>query len=138
MELYVAFPHLASEWLNSHQRCKHLLLVGQFPDKKGSVEHDCSYTCYTYDRTAQFIQDQVWLSPFNTLTRTYFHLYKLGSPPSITKDLGKSTSQPRSHDLANTHYIHKVAVKIIFTMSSQLIIQVWVLKPISENNIAFN
>jgi hypothetical protein len=42
--------------------------------------------------------DQVRLSPLNTLTRVYFHLYKSGSPPSVTKDLGKSTSQPRSHD----------------------------------------
>ena len=41
MELYVAFPQLASKWLNSHQRRKHLLLVGQFPNKKGFVEHDC-------------------------------------------------------------------------------------------------
>ena len=36
--------------------------------------------------------------PANTLTRAYFHLYKPGSPPSVTKDLGKSTSQPRSRD----------------------------------------
>ena len=50
------------------------------------------------DRTAQFIQDQVWLSPLNTLTRAYSHLYKPGSPPSVTQDLGKSTSQPRSRD----------------------------------------
>ena len=45
-----------------------------------------------YDRTAQFIQDQVRLSLFRTLTRTYFHLYKPSSPPSVMKDLGKSTS----------------------------------------------
>ena len=51
-----------------------------------------------YDRTAQFIQDQVRLSPLNTLTRAYSHLYKPGSPPSVTQDLGKSTSQPRSCD----------------------------------------
>jgi len=35
------FPQLASEWFNSQQRRKHLLLVGQFPNKKGFVEHDC-------------------------------------------------------------------------------------------------
>ena len=70
---------------------------------------------------------------------TYFHLYKPNSPPSVTKDLGKSTSQPRSHNKANTHHIHRVAAEIMFTMSSQqLIIQVLVSKPISENNIAFN
>ena len=51
-----------------------------------------------YDRTIQFIQDQVWLSPLNTLTCAYFYLYKSGSPSSVMKDLGKSTSQPRSHD----------------------------------------
>jgi hypothetical protein len=28
-------------------------------------------------------------------TRIYLYLYKPGSPPSVTKDLGKSTSQPR-------------------------------------------
>ena len=50
------------------------------------------------DKTTQFIQDQVRLSPLNTLTRAYSHLYKLGSPPSVTQDLGKSTSQPRSRD----------------------------------------
>ena len=44
------------------------------------------------DRTAQFIEDQVRLSPLNTLTRAYFHLYKPGSPPIVTKDLSKSTS----------------------------------------------
>jgi hypothetical protein len=47
------------------------------------------------DRTTQFIQVQVRLSPFNRLTRTYSHLYKPDSPPSVTKDLGKLTSQPR-------------------------------------------
>jgi hypothetical protein len=51
-----------------------------------------------YERTTQFIQVQVRRSPFNTLTRIYFQLYKPGSSPSVTKDLGKSTSQPRSHD----------------------------------------
>jgi hypothetical protein len=34
-------------------------------------------------------------SVFNTLTRTYFHLYKPGSPPSVIKDLGKFISQLR-------------------------------------------
>ena len=53
------------------------------------------------------------------------------------KDLGKSTSQPRPYDLANTHHIHIVAVEIMFIMSSQIIIHVWLLKLISENNIAF-
>ena len=47
---------------------------------------------YTCDRTAQFIQGQVWLSPFNMLMCAHFHLYKPGSPPSVTKDLGKLTS----------------------------------------------
>jgi hypothetical protein len=51
-----------------------------------------------YDKTIQFLQVQVRLSPFNTLTRVYLHSYKPDSPPSVTKDLGKSTSQPRSHD----------------------------------------
>ena len=37
------------------------------------------------DRTVQFIQDQVRLSPLNTLTRAYSHLYKPGSPPSVRK-----------------------------------------------------
>ena len=32
------------------------------------------------------------------VTRTYIHLYKPGSPSSVTKDLDKSTSQPRSRD----------------------------------------
>ena len=64
-------------------------------DAGGSGSHGNDNEC---DRTAQFIQDQVRLSPFNTLTRTYFHLYKPSSPSSVTKDLGKSTSQPRSHD----------------------------------------
>ena len=36
--------------------------------------------------------------PANVLTRAYFHLYKPGSLPSVLKDLGKSTSQPRSRD----------------------------------------
>ena len=54
--------------------------------------------CDLCDRTAQFVQDQVRLSSLNTLTRAYSHLYKPGSPPSVTQDLGKSTSQPRSRD----------------------------------------
>jgi hypothetical protein len=48
------------------------------------------------DRTAQFIQVQAQRFPFNMLMRTY--LYKPGSPLSVTKDLGKLTSQPRSPD----------------------------------------
>ena len=75
--------------------------------------------------------------PFNTLACAYFHLYKPGSPLSVTKDLGKSTSQPRSRDSANTHHIYRVVAEIILQMSSQIIVQVWVSKPISENNIAF-
>jgi hypothetical protein len=39
--------------------------------------------------TTQFIQVQVRLSPSNMLTRTYFHSYKPGSPPSVMTDLGK-------------------------------------------------
>ena len=31
-------------------------------------------------------------------THTHLHSYKPGSPPSVPKDLGKSTSQPRSRD----------------------------------------
>ena len=50
------------------------------------------------DRTAQFIQAQARLPPLNMLARTHLHLYKPGSPSSVMKDLGKSTSQPRSHD----------------------------------------
>jgi hypothetical protein len=34
-------------------------------------------------------------APANTLARTHFHLYKSGSPLSVTEDLGKSTSQLR-------------------------------------------
>ena len=75
--------------------------------------------------------------PANTLTHAYFHLYKHGSPPSVPKDLGKSTSQPRSRDSANTHHIYRVVAEIILQMSSQIIVQVCILKPISENNIAF-
>jgi hypothetical protein len=45
------------------------------------------------------------MPPLNTLTRAYFHLYKPGSLPSITKDLGKSTSQPRSP------YIKQIRIK---------------------------
>jgi hypothetical protein len=56
---------------------------------------NCETYAHVCDRTTQFIQAQVRLSLFNTLTRTYFHLYKPGGPPSVTKDLGKSTSQPR-------------------------------------------
>ena len=72
------------------------------------------------------------------MTHAYFHLYKPGSPPIVTKDLGKSTSQPRLCDKENTHHIHRVAAEIILQMSSQIIVQVWVSKPISENNIALN
>jgi hypothetical protein len=50
MEPYVAFHRLTSEWLDSHQRRKCLPLVGYFPDKKGFVEHDSSYTCYIHWR----------------------------------------------------------------------------------------
>ena len=71
------------------------------------------------------------------LTHTYFHLYKSGSPPSVMKDLGKSTSQPRSHDQPNTHHIHRVAAEIMFTMSSQIIIQVWVSKPVKGKQHSF-
>jgi hypothetical protein len=63
-----------------------------------SVPFDGNEGQHHYDKTTQFIQAQVRLSPFNMLTRTYFHLYKPGSPPSVAKVLGKSTSQPRSHD----------------------------------------
>jgi hypothetical protein len=70
--------------------------------QEGSQERDRSYPLSAgwaeCERTAQFIQVRVQLSPFNMLTRTYFHLYRPGSPPSVTKDLGKSTSQPRSHN----------------------------------------
>ena len=44
------------------------------------------------------------------------------------KDLGKSTSQPRSHDLANTHHICRVAAEIILQLGLQIIVQVWVSK----------
>jgi hypothetical protein len=36
--------------------------------------------------------------PAKHVDTRYFHLYKPGSPPSITNDLDKSTLQPRSHD----------------------------------------
>jgi len=57
----------------------------------GTREAPVPLTGAQCDRTAQFIQVQVRLSPFNTLTRAYSHLYKPGSLASVTKDLGKST-----------------------------------------------
>jgi hypothetical protein len=80
---------------------------------------------YTYvasvscDRTAQFIQDQVWLSPLNTLTCAYLHLYKSGSPLSTTKGLNKSTSQPRLYLIKQIHITY-----IEFT--TKIILQYWV------------
>ena len=71
------------------------------------------------------------------LTRIYFHLYKPGSPPSVTKDPDKSTSQPRSHDYANTHHIHRVAAEIILQMGSQIIVQVWVSNPVKGKQHSF-
>jgi hypothetical protein len=41
-----------------------------------------------------------------TLTRLYRHLYKCGSSSSVTKDLDKSTSQPKSYYIKETTYIH--------------------------------
>ena len=74
-----------------HHGMENWLLMQTFYHGVTNNTHEC-------DRTAQFIQDQVRLSPLNTLTRAYSHLYKPGSPPSVTQDLGKSTSQPRSRD----------------------------------------
>jgi hypothetical protein len=44
--------------------------------------------------------------PLNTLTHTYCHSYKPGSPLSTTKGLNKSTSQPRSY-MIKGYIIHR-------------------------------
>ena len=59
---------------------------------------------YPQDKTWAAPSEVAWPTrssmavPANMLTRAYFHLYKLSSPPSVSKDLGKSTSEPRSRD----------------------------------------
>ena len=63
-----------------------------------AVGHGGANPFVVYRRTAQFVQAQAWLPSLNSLARTHLHLYKPGSPLSVMKELGKSTSQPRSHD----------------------------------------
>ena len=62
------------------------------------------------DRTAQFIQAQARLRPLNTLAHTHLHLYKLGSPPSVTKDLGKNITTKIAR-LSKYTSIHEVAAE---------------------------
>jgi hypothetical protein len=47
-------------------------------------------------------------APANHVTRTYRLLYDPGSPLSVTKDLGKSTSQPRSYMIKRNNIHHGI------------------------------
>jgi hypothetical protein len=73
---------------------KHLKIICKHMQNSDETLANIYMKC---DRIVQFIQDQVWLSPLNTLTRLYRHLFKSGSPLSTTKGLNKSTSQPKSY-----------------------------------------